>query len=85
MYSFFAFRSRANAINFYETLISVGIYAELINTPSAAQIGCGLSVKIKEEDTPEASSVFSRGFYSTFKGLFSLYEEGCRSIVRRIK
>ena len=85
MYTFFAFRSRANAINFYETLLTNSIKAELINTPSAAQMGCGLSVKIDYEDTAEASLIFSRGYYSTFKGLFTLIEDGCRTTVRRIK
>lgn len=85
MFSFFAFRSRANAINFYESLISEGINAELINTPSAAQLGCGLSVKIRYEDTAIALSVFQKGYYSTFKGLFSLVQDGCRTVVGRIK
>ena len=85
MYGFFAFRSRANAINFYETLLSRGINAELINTPSAAQLGCGLSVQVRYEDIETSSEILSQGYYTTFKGLFSLYQDGCRTVVGRIK
>lgn len=51
---FVAFRSRAEAVRFYEELASYRISGRLINTPSSAKVGCGLSVKLFAKDMQQA-------------------------------
>lgn len=73
MYYLYAFRSRTNAISFYEALKREYIGASLINTPKAAGVGCGLSVKTNSFS--EANKVLSRG-YSNLVGVFIAENDG---------
>ncbi len=66
------FRSRAQAIDAQSKLRSAGIYAVLVNTPSEANIGCGLSVKLPLSSLVRAKTVIARGRYSAFYGYFTL-------------
>lgn len=45
IYYVFVFKARTGAVKFNEALKREGINSSLINTPKAAGIGCGLSVK----------------------------------------
>ncbi len=73
---FVAFRSRSDAVRFYEELKGYRIPAKLINTPSSAGIGCGLSVKLLSRDLPQTKTVLSRSNYSSAAGLFYLDDNG---------
>lgn len=74
MYYIYAFRSRTNAISFYEALLREQIKAGLINTPRAAGVGCGLSVKT--QNYIDANKVLASG-YSSLLGVF-VAEDGGR-------
>ncbi len=67
---FVAFRSRADAVRFYEELASYHVSGKLINTPSSAKVGCGLSVKLFAKDMQQAKVVLQRGRYSSAIGFF---------------
>lgn len=67
---FIAFRSRQEAVRFFEELTSYSISARLINTPSSAGIGCGLSVKLFAKDMSMARVVLARGRYNSQIGIY---------------
>lgn len=48
-YVIIVFRSRSNTVKISGLLTRNGISNEIINTPKEAQVGCGLSVKIRKE------------------------------------
>ncbi len=67
---FVAFRSRAEAVRFYEDLATYHVSCKLINTPSSAKVGCGLSVKLFSKDMPQAKIVLQRGRYASAIGFY---------------
>ena len=73
---FVAFRSRAEAVRFYEDLISYHVAFKLINTPSSAKVGCGLSVKLFAKDMQEAKIVLQRGRYNSAIGFYYFAPNG---------
>ena len=73
---FIAFRSRSEAISFYEALLGYRITCKLINTPSSAKVGCGLSVKLFAKDMPQAKKVLERGRFSSAVGYFYFSANG---------
>ena len=73
---FIAFRSRSEAIAFYEALHSYRITCKLINTPSSAKVGCGLSVKLFARDMPQAKKVLERGRFGSAVGYFYFSSNG---------
>ena len=64
------FRSRSQAIDCNSRLRASGIPSSLINTPSEANIGCGLSIKIPQNFFERAIKVVINGRYSAFYGFF---------------
>ncbi len=77
---FIAFRSRSEAVRFYEELITYRIACRLINTPSSARIGCGLSVKLFAKDMSQANAILQRGRYNSAIGLYYFSQNG--SVIR---
>jgi len=73
---FIAFRSRSEAIGFYEALLSYKIACRLINTPSSARVGCGLSVKLFARDMPQAKKVLERGRFNSAIGFYYFSNNG---------
>lgn len=73
---FIAFRSRAEAARYYEQLATHRISATLINTPSTASVGCGLSVKCLVRNLPVAMQVLERGRYNSVIGRFYVSTDG---------
>ncbi len=73
---FIAFRSRAEAARYYEQLAVYRISARLINTPSSAGVGCGLSVKCLVRNLPIAMQILERGRYSSVSGRFYIGGDG---------
>lgn len=73
---FIPFRSRSEAIRFYEALSSYGITSRVINTPSSAKVGCGLSVKLFARDMQAAKTVLMRGKFQTAVGIFYFSQNG---------
>ncbi len=73
---FIPFRSRSEAISFYEALLSYRIAGKLINTPSSAGVGCGLSVKLFARDMPQAKKVLERGRFRSAVGFYYFSANG---------
>lgn len=73
---FVVFRSRTEAVRFLEGLQSYGISCKLINTPSGAKAGCGLSVKLFAKDMQMAHIVLERGKFSSVVGFFCFSQGG---------
>ncbi len=73
---FIAFRSRSEAIAYYESLLAYRISCKLINTPSSAKIGCGLSVKLFAKDMQQAKRVLERGRFSSAVGIYYFNNNG---------
>jgi hypothetical protein len=70
------FRSRSEAARYYEQLAMYRISASLINTPSSASSGCGLSVKCLVRNLPIAMQVLERGHYNSVVGRFYVGNDG---------
>ena len=73
---FIAFRSRAEAIRFYEALLTYRIGCKVINTPSSAGVGCGLSVKLFAKDMSQAKIVLQRGRFESAIGFYYFSANG---------
>ena len=73
---FVAFRSRAEAIRFYEALLAYHINCKVINTPSSAGLGCGLSVKLFAKDMNQAKIVLERGRFASAVGFYYFSQNG---------
>ena len=73
---FVAFRSRSDAMRFYEELTSYRLSARIINTPSSAGAGCGLSVKMLMKNLQQAKIVLERSRISSAIGFFTFKESG---------
>lgn len=73
---FVAFRSRSEAMKFYEAVTSYRLPSKLINTPSAAGVGCGLSVKMFAKDMPRVNVILNRGRFPSFAGAFYILSDG---------
>ncbi len=56
-YLFVAFRSRSAAALAYNKLSSLGVNCSIFSTPSAANVGCGLSIKFNEQSINEVRSI----------------------------
>lgn len=52
-----AFRSRLQVMAFEETLRHAGVMAEIVTTPRAVSLGCGLSVRFEEKDLNRAKAL----------------------------
>ena len=73
---FVAFRSRADAVRFYEVLLSYNVNCKIINTPSSAGVGCGLSVKLFAKDMRQAKIVLERGKFASAIGFYYFSQNG---------
>lgn len=73
---FIPFRSRSEAIRFYEALSGYGIACKIVNTPSSARVGCGLSVKLFARDMSLAKTVLARGRYQSAAGIYYFSQNG---------
>lgn len=73
---FIAFRSRQEAVRFFEELVSYHISARIINTPSSCGVGCGLSVKLFAKDMQQARVILSRGGYRSAIGFYYFSQSG---------
>ena len=73
---FIAFRSRSDAMRFYEEAATYRLPARIIHTPSSAGTGCGLSVKMLVKNLGQARVVLERMGLSSVIGFFYLTESG---------
>lgn len=72
------YTARNSSIRLYETLGRWGISAEIVNTPRALSVGCGLSVKFKDYDYPKVrarvASLPSNGYAGIWRERSGIYE-----------
>ena len=78
-YFFVAFSSRSQAMRLFESLKRACITASLINTPKAASLGCGLSVKFGPCDFVRVSETVKCDGYTAVHGFF---EYSCGAVHR---
>lgn len=69
-----AFASRLQVMAFEEALRSRGMKASIVTTPRAVSLGCGLSVRFEEQDTPRVKALYQAlgmgnliGFYRVIR------------------
>lgn len=73
MNEFFAvFRSRTHAIDCAQTLRSINVACMLTDTPRAANVGCGLSVKFNAHNFAKVKLVISKRNYPSFTGYLKM-------------
>ena len=70
-YGIAAFRSRQAVLRFDEALRRAGVFTQIITTPRAISMGCGLSVRFDRQALPGAMAVYQAhplpnliGFYT---------------------
>lgn len=76
------FRSRTQTLMFADAMRRRGIYVEVVPTPSAAKVGCGVSAKFRSNDLAAAMKIIGRWQSSLF-GVFEMRRRrGALSLVR---
>ena len=73
---FVAFRSRSDAMRFYEEVRTYRLPARIINPPASAGTGCGLSVKMLVKNLGQARVVLERMRCDSVIGFFGIVENG---------
>ena len=84
MYVIAAFRSRNQTLMFSNILSSYGIKTDVVNTPRAVMVSCGISVKFDYVNLQRAKEVLDRRKFDTFAGFFEVSGSYQRFSVRRI-
>ena len=78
------FNSRTHTIGFIEYMRSKGIDCTAVNTPSEANIGCGISARLPIEHLSFASHVVSALSLTSFRGFFSVRKDGIKRYITRL-
>ena len=72
------YTARNSTVRLYEILSRSGISAEIVNTPRALSVGCGLSVKFRDCDFPgvrqRVASLPSNGYAGIWRDRSGVYE-----------
>ncbi len=71
-YCMAVFKSRYQAIECKGALLKAGIEAELVSTPAALRIGCGLSVKFPAGAHARVRAMIARAGYTAFYGYMNI-------------
>ncbi len=77
-----AFRSPDEAVRAVNFFKGKGLRASLINTPSSARTGCGISLKTDAGNQPVMKSLL--GGFSTLAGVFRVVEVKGSAVVTRV-
>lgn len=78
------FKSRSQAMDLYSRLSAARIRCAIVNTPKAANVGCGLSVKFDRAALQRVTNIVRAGRYSAFYGFFTLLNAYGGTSVRRL-
>lgn len=62
------FRSRAQTLDYLNTVKSMGVPAQAVSTPKEAGVGCGISAKFEACFMEKAKLALQRKPYSSFAG-----------------
>ncbi len=85
MFALAAYRSRQAVLRFDEELSRAGIQTQIVTTPQAVALGCGLSVRFAWEDTEKALKVYSLRPDSNLIGFYLVYTDGAKIQVSPIR
>ena len=78
------FNSRTHTVGFIEYMRSKGIDCKAVNTPTEANIGCGISAKMPIEYISLARHVISALSLTSFRGFFSIRKDGVKRYITRL-
>lgn len=78
------FRSRAQAADCNSRLRAAGVACVMINTPKEAGVGCGLSIKVAQNNANRAAFIIKNARYSAFYGFFSMNLNYGRVVLKRL-
>ncbi len=80
-----AFRSRLHVMAFERTMKAAGLHAQVVTTPRAVALGCGLSVRFELAETDRVRSLLRGGVQSNLIGLYSVERDAWnRTVVRPV-
>lgn len=65
-----AFASRLQVMAFEELLKSRGMTADIVTTPRAVALGCGLSVRFDEKDAPRVKALYQASGLGNLIGFY---------------
>ena len=75
-YGIAAFRSRQAVLRFEEMLRRAGVRAQVITTPRAVSLGCGLSVRFEIADAGSVMQVLQKTRPGNLIGLYQVDRRG---------
>ena len=70
VYGIAAFRSRSQVLHLEAAAKRAGIESKVVNTPRAVAAGCGLSLRVSQEDLPRLQQLLRQTRYETLIGLY---------------
>ena len=70
-YALAAFRSRQSVIRFDDALQNAGIHTQIVTTPHAVSMGCGLSVRFACSHLPAAEKIYKEDPQDNFIGFYT--------------
>ncbi len=76
------YRSRNKAIEVFGKIVESGYRCMLVSTPQAANVGCGLSLRISPQDFDRLRGVLSK--VVSFSGFFRVTNVNGRTILTSI-
>ena len=85
MFLIAAYRSRQAVLRLDQSLRRNGIRAEIVSTPKAVAIGCGLSVRFDEGDLPRVRTLVQQENTSTFLGFYRVIHAMGRVTVSAVR
>ena len=71
-YALAAFRSRQSVIRFDDVLQAAGVRTQIVTTPHAVSMGCGLSVRFACERIPLALDLYRQHPENNFVGFYTV-------------
>lgn len=71
-YALAAFRSRQSVIRFDDALQKAGIITQIVTTPHAVSMGCGLSVRFSCDKLDQAKEIYTRKPVENLIGFFAV-------------
>ncbi len=83
-YCIIVFRAKSHTINFANILKSYRVPCEIINTPRAVNVSCGISVRFSYNDLDLVKQIISRRNFDTFGGIYQLVGNGINYKVVRL-
>ncbi len=83
-YLLVAFKSRNSLLAFTKNLRLNGIAVEVVNTPRAISISCGLSAKLNLTYTNFVINLLSHNVYENFVGVYLVARVGLKEQISKI-